>query len=361
MKQQIQAALTHVVLPKHAKNVIEEQLVADIHIHQSEVTIVILLDKNENSFKSAIAGTVRDAIARFVDKKLDVKVTYQEKQSADYQGYGIGKVKNIIAVASGKGGVGKSTITANLAIALMQTGASVGLIDADIFGPSVPKMFGVEGATPFGNKVGEKDTIIPVEKWGIKMLSIGFFVQADDAVVWRGPMAGNALKQLIHDTEWGELDYLLIDLPPGTSDIHLTIVQTLPLTGAVIVTTPQDIALIDAIKGIDFFRKDSINVPILGLVENMAWFTPAELPNNKYYIFGKGGGEALCKKMDMPFLGAVPIIQSLREGGDQGEPAALSNRNDLGIIFAQIARIVEEQLIIRKNQLPPSQQVQMKY
>lgn len=269
------------------------------------------------------------------------------------------KVKNIIAIASGKGGVGKSTIASNLAIALSKSGAAVGLIDADIYGPSIPKMFNVEGQRPMVRKIDGVDIIEPIENYGIKILSIGFFINPDDALVWRGPMATNALKQLIRQSNWGELDYLLVDLPPGTSDIHLTLVQEVPVTGAIIVSTPQEVALADAVKGISMFLGDKINVPVLGLVENMSWFTPAELPDNKYYIFGKEGCKNLAEKKNIPLLGQIPIIQSICEDGDAGKPSVLNENSIVGKAFLKMADQVADQVAIRNATLDPTKKVEI--
>ena len=269
-------------------------------------------------------------------------------------------VKNIIAMASGKGGVGKSTIAVNLAIAMAKTGAKVGLIDADIFGPSIPKMFGEEAAHPLIEDIDGRDMIIPIEKFGVKILSIGFFSNQETALIWRGPVASNALKQMIIQGLWGELDYILIDLPPGTSDIHLTVVQTLPVTGSVIVTTPQDVALADVIKGVSMFQSKSIDVPVLGIVENMSWFTPAELPENKYYIFGKDGGKNLAQKMGIPLLGQIPIVMSIREGGDTGIPVAWNNDSAVGNAFSELAINVIQQLEYRNENLKPTERVHVK-
>jgi ATP-binding protein involved in chromosome partitioning len=270
------------------------------------------------------------------------------------------QVKNVIAVSSGKGGVGKSTVAANLAIALSKLGYKVGLLDADIFGPSVPKMFQVEDERPYAENIGGRDLIIPVEKYGIKLLSIGFFVNPDTATLWRGGMASNALKQLVGDANWGELDYFVLDTPQGTSDIHLTLLQTLAITGAVIVSTPQQVALADARKGIDMYMNDKVNVPILGLVENMAWFTPAELPENKYYIFGKEGTKQLAEEMNVPLLGQIPLVQSICESGDKGTPVALDEQTITGRAFLQLAAAVVRQVDKRNIEMAPTQVVGVK-
>ena len=268
-------------------------------------------------------------------------------------------MKNVIGVSSGKGGVGKSTVAANLAVSLAKLGYKVGLLDADIFGPSVPKMFQVEDARPVAENIGGRDLIVPIEKYGIKLLSIGFFVDPDQATLWRGGMASNALKQLIGDADWGELDYFLIDLPPGTSDIHLTVVQTLALTGAIVVSTPQAVALADARKGINMFTNDKVNVPILGLVENMAWFTPAELPENKYYIFRKEGAKRLAEEMNVPLLGQIPIVQSICESGDKGTPVALDENTVTGRAFLQLAAAVVRQVDRRNMEMAPTRIVEV--
>lgn len=267
------------------------------------------------------------------------------------------EVKNIIAVSSGKGGVGKSTVAANLAVALALQGHKVGLLDADIFGPSQPKMFNVEEARPYMVEVGGRELIEPAANYGVKLLSIGFFINKEDAVLWRGAMASNALKQLIGDANWGDLDYFLIDLPPGTSDIHLTMVQTLAITGAIVVSTPQEVALADARKGISMFTGEKINVPVLGLVENMSWFTPAELPENKYYLFGKEGGKRLAEELNIPLLGQIPIVQSICEGGDSGKPVALNPDSITGQAFQKLAENVVKQIDYRNEHLDPTKRV----
>lgn len=349
--------LNKIPSPIDNKDILSSGIVKNVEVIDSIINIELELNEKLIKFKSGIESTIIDALKRQLQlNESDIKIKTTKKQiDISNQVGGIGKVNNIIAVASGKGGVGKSTITANLAISLAKKGYKVGLIDADIFGPSIPKMFGVEGETPYARKEGDRDLVIPIEKYGIKLLSIGFFIKASDAVAWRGPVASSALKQLINDGDWGELDFILFDLPPGTSDIQLTLVQSIAIDGAIIVSTPQDIALIDAIKGIDFFRKDKINVPILGLIENMSWFTPEELPNNKYYIFGQGGCKQLSEDKKIPFLGHIPIVQNIREGGDKGIPAAEVDNSMLQNIFFEITDNVIQQLEIRKSSLPPTE------
>jgi ATP-binding protein involved in chromosome partitioning len=268
-------------------------------------------------------------------------------------------VKNILAVASGKGGVGKSTVAVNLAVALAKMGTKVGLLDADIYGPSIPKMLGVENERPEIKKINGKELIIPIEKYGVKMLSIGFFVRPEDALIWRGAMATSALNQFIKDTDWGELDYFIIDLPPGTGDIHLTMVQTVPVTAAVIVSTPQDVALADALRGVSMFKADKIEVPVIGFIENMSWFSPEELPNNKYYIFGKDGLKKLAEKTGIPLLGQIPIVQSIRESGDDGRPAALDSNSISGKAFDDLSQNVAEKMEERNKTLKPTQKVKI--
>ena len=266
-------------------------------------------------------------------------------------------MSEVIVITSGKGGVGKSTIASNLAVALARQGYKVGLLDADIFGPSAPTMFNIEDTEVYTENIGGRDLILPVERYGVKILSIGFFVRKNDAVLWRGGMASNALKQLITDAAWGELDYFVLDLPPGTSDIHLTLVQTLAITGAIVVTTPQEVALADARKGISMFTGDKVNVPILGLVENMSWFTPAELPENKYYLFGKEGGKRLAEELNIPLLGQIPIVQSICEGGDSGKPVALNPDSITGQAFQKLAENVVKQIDYRNEHLDPTKRV----
>ena len=357
-------ALKHVVHPSKGKDIVELGMVEDdIRINGKRISFSLLFDRANDPMVAPIKKACVKAIKTYVGEDAEiegniyVKVKPREKVVA---GTPLSEVKNIIAVASGKGGVGKSTVTSNLAVALAQAGYSVGLLDADIYGPSVPIMFDTVQARPVIEKIDNHDRIIPVEKYGVKLLSIGYFVNPEDALVWRGAMATNALKQLITDGNWGELDYLLIDLPPGTSDIHLTLVQTLSVTGVVIVTTPQPVALADAVKGVSMFTGKNINVPVLGLVENMAWFTPAELPENKYFIFGKDGGRQLAEKLSIPLLGQIPVVQGIREGGDNGQPAALQVDSMMGLAFAGLAERVVAAVEHRNASMEATQVVQIK-
>lgn len=335
-------ALATVTYAGTKKNIIESNMLADdIRIDGMKVQFTLIFPRNTDPFLKSTLKAAEAAIHYHVSK--DVQVTINTEFTSKPRpevGKLLPQVKNIIAVSSGKGGVGKSTVAANLAISLARLGYKVGLLDADIFGPSVPKMFDVEDARPFAVEKDGRNLIEPIEKYGIKLLSIGFFVNPDTATLWRGGMASNALKQLIADADWGELDYFVLDTPPGTSDIHLTLLQTLAITGAVIVSTPQNVALADARKGIDMYQNDKVNVPILGLVENMAWFTPAELPKNKYYIFGKEGCKNLAKEMNVPLLAQIPLVQSICENGDQGTPAALDVNTITGQAFINLAQAV---------------------
>ena len=315
-------------------------MVQQLEIEGNKISFSLVFNKENTTNIANLKKQCVETIEKELGEQVEIRGNIKAMTVEDENEKPLSKVKNIIAIASGKGGVGKSTVASNLAVALANSGAKVGLVDADIFGPSLPKMFNAEGARPEVTKRNGTEIITPIEKYGVKMLSIGFFVNPEDALVWRGPMATNALTQLLMQGDWGELDYLLIDLPPGTSDIHLTLVQSVAVTGAVIVSTPQDVALADAIKGINMFKGKKINVPVLGLVENMAWFTPAELPDNKYYIFGKGGCEELAKKFDMKLLAQIPIVQSIREGGDSGLPVAADTDSVLGKIFSELAKNV---------------------
>ena len=356
-------ALATVRYPGTGKNIVEAGMVEDnIRIDGMKVSFSLIFEKPTDPFMKSIIKAAETAILTYVDKGVDIVGNISIKtiqQARPEPGFLLPEVKNIIAISSGKGGVGKSTVAANLAVALAKNGYNVGLLDADIFGPSVPKMFQVEDARPYAETIDGRDLIIPVEKYGLKLLSIGFFVDPDQATLWRGGMASNALKQLIADANWGALDYFLIDLPPGTSDIHLTIVQNLAITGAVVVSTPQEVALADARKGINMFTNDKVNVPILGLVENMAWFTPAELPENKYYLFGREGAKRLAGEMNVPLLGQIPIVQSICEGGDNGLPVALNDDTLTGQAFAALADNVVRQIELRNATMAPTRIVEV--
>jgi ATP-binding protein involved in chromosome partitioning len=327
-QEQILSALSNVQEPDLGKDLVTLNMVKDIVIDGNQVSFTVVLTTPACPMKDMMRGACENAVKLLVNKEALVKVNFTSHTSTNRKDSGqvLPKVKNIIAVMSGKGGVGKSTIAANLALALAQGNAKVGLMDADIYGPSVPIMFGVRGERPMMMNMGdEKAKIVPLERYGIKLMSIGLLVDEKNAVVWRGPMASSAIKQFVTDVFWDELDYLVIDMPPGTGDIHLTLLQTVPVTGAVIVTTPQDVALADAKKGIAMFGQAQIRVPIIGLIENMSYFTPAELPNNKYYIFGKDGGKKLAEEYELPLLGQIPLVQSIREGGDTGVPVMMGN------------------------------------
>lgn len=354
-------ALATVRYPGTGKNLVEAEMIADnIRIDGMKVSFSLIFEKPTDPFMKSILKAAEAAIHAYVSPEVEVTIATESRQAARPEpGKLLPQVKNIIAVSSGKGGVGKSTVAANLAVALAKQGYKVGLLDADIFGPSVPKMFQVEDARPYAEQIDGRDLIVPVEKYGLKLLSIGFFVDPDQAALWRGGMASNALKQLIADADWGELDYFILDTPPGTSDIHLTLVQTLGITGAVIVSTPQEVALADARKGINMYTNDKVNVPILGLVENMAWFTPAELPENKYYLFGKEGVKRLSEEMNVPLLGQIPIVQSICEGGDNGAPVALNENTITGRAFEELAANVVEQVDIRNKELAPTRIVEV--
>jgi ATP-binding protein involved in chromosome partitioning len=356
-------ALEKVRYPGTGKNIVEMGMIEDdMRIEENKVSFSIIFEKPNDPFMKSLIKAAEAAIQTYVGENIDIKgnINIKTKQPPKPAPVSLlPGVKNIVAISSGKGGVGKSTVSANLAVALAKLGYKVGLLDADIFGPSIPKMFQTEEVKPYMEKVGERELIVPVEQYGVKILSIGFFVNPKDALVWRGTMASNALKQLITDAHWGELDYFLLDLPPGTSDIHLTLVQTLAVTGVVIVTTPQEVALADARKGISMFTGEKINVPVLGLVENMAWFTPAELPENKYYIFGKEGGRRLAGEMYIPLLGQIPIVQSICEGGDSGIPVALNN-SITGEAFRLLAAKFVEQVDFRNKNLTATHRVEVR-
>ncbi len=360
-KEDILKSLATVEEPDLKQDLVSLNMIRDVGVEGKQIHFTVILTTPACPLKELIKQRCREAIHRDlggdweIHIEMDAQVTSTRSKAPL-----LPEVKNIIAIASGKGGVGKSTVSSNLAVALARSGAKVGLLDADIFGPSQPVMFGVEEEKPLVKQVEGKNMIIPIEKYGVKIISMGFLSPAESAVVWRGPMASKALTQFIGDTAWGELDYLLVDLPPGTSDIHLTLVQTVPVTGAVIVTTPQKVALADALKGIAMFRQGQIQVPILGLIENMAYFTPAELPDNKYYIFGKEGGKTLAQNNVLPFLGEVPLVQAIREGGDQGVPAVAQGEGIQQKAFSQIAEALAQQVAIRNASLKKTERVEIK-
>ncbi|MFO7788935.1 MAG: P-loop NTPase [Bacteroidota bacterium] len=370
-KNNVLKTLQDVLYPGNGKNIVELNMIDNLGVEGKTVKFDLIFEKDSDPFiasvKQACVKTLEEAFGKDnIDIKGNItakskKVTKEAKVNTDVGKNGLGKVKNIIAVASGKGGVGKSTVAVNLAVAMAMHGYKVGLIDADIFGPSMPKMFGLEDEKPRGKKEDGKDWILPFEKFGVKMLSVGFFVDKNSALVWRGPMASNALKQLLNDTDWGELDYMICDLPPGTSDIHLTLVQTVAVTGAVIVSTPQEVALADARKGIGMFGTKGIEVPVLGLIENMSWFTPEELPDNRYYIFGKEGCKKLAEESGVPLLGQIPLVQSIREGGDEGKPASTDLNSITGKAFEETAVEMMKQVDIRNKEKPATKRVDVKH
>jgi ATP-binding protein involved in chromosome partitioning len=353
----ISDTLKRILFPGSGKNIVELEMVQEIRIAGNRISFSLIFQAENDPATGPVSEACVDEIRR--EYGNDYEVTVTPKSAGRMTPPVLPGVKNIIAIASGKGGVGKSTMAVNLAVALASQGARVGLLDADIFGPSIPKMFGEEDAKPSFEKIDGRDRIVPIEKFGVKFLSIGFFANKNDALIWRGPVASNALKQLMMEGNWGELDFLLVDLPPGTSDIHLTLVQTVAVTAAVIVTTPQDVALADVIKGVSMFNSKSINVPVLGIIENMSWFTPAELPDSRYYIFGKDGGKELAGKMGLPLLGQIPLVISIREGGDNGLPAARDNESVTGMAFEKLASEIILQLEHRNIYFEPTQKVKV--
>lgn len=349
--EQVLAALRNVEDPDLKKDLVTLNMIKDLKIADKEISFTLELTTPACPMKDMLTNACLNAVKYFVaqDAVVHINVTSRVTKPADTAQ--LRDIRNIILVSSGKGGVGKSTVASNLAVSLAANGAKVGLIDADIYGPSVPMMFGVSDAKPSARETADgKTLIIPVEKYGIKLLSLGFFANPDQPVPWRGPMASNAVKQLFNDADWGELDYLIVDLPPGTGDIHITITQSFPIAGAVIVTTPQQVALADTRKGLLMFKMQGINIPVLGVIENMAYFTPEELPDNRYYIFGKDGGKALADSFDVPFLGEIPIVQSITESGDSGKPVALNEGSVLAACFSEIAGRVAQQVAINNAQ-----------
>jgi len=362
-REQILETLGKVRYPEKNNDIVSLNMVSDLLVEGKKISFTLIFPNANSPFEKSLVKACEATIKALAGPDAEINIKTAGKVAVAPMGGEPEKplktVKNIIAVASGKGGVGKSTVSVNLAVALAKTGAKVAILDADIYGPSIPKMFKAEDMRPGIEKINGKDTIIPVENYGVKMLSIGFFVNPDDALIWRGSMATNALKQLINDAQWGDLDFMILDLPPGTGDIHLTMVQTIPVTGAIIVSTPQDVAIADAIKGISMFKNETINVPLLGFVENMSWFTPEELPDNKYYLFGKEGVKNLAEERNIKLLGQIPIVQSIREGGDNGEPAALDENSVTGKAFKDLAVNVVEALELRNTTMEETKKVEI--
>jgi ATP-binding protein involved in chromosome partitioning len=361
-RKEILKALETITIAGEGKNMVESGAVANVITFGDEVVVDLLLHTPAMHIKKRaeddIKKTIHDLVSPEAKVKVNIKVEAKENPN-EIKGKAIPGIKNIIAVASGKGGVGKSTVTANLAVTLAKMGFAVGVLDADIYGPSMPIMFDVENEKPISITVDGKSKMKPIESYDIKILSIGFFTAPSQAVIWRGPMAAKALNQMIFDADWGELDFMLIDLPPGTGDIHLSIMQSLPITGAVVVSTPQAVALADAKKGVAMFMQDNINVPVLGIIENMAYFTPEELPENKYYIFGQEGAKNLAEDLNVPFLGEVPIVQSIREAGDYGRPAALQTASAIEKVFEEITRNVVQEVVNRNDSLPATEAIKI--
>ena len=362
-RKEILSALETITIAGEGKNMVESGAVKNVLIFGNEVTVDLLIATPAMHIKKRAEDDIKKLIHEKFSPdavvKVNIKVETPTQNPNEIKGKAIPGISNIIAVASGKGGVGKSTVTANLAVTLAKMGFKVGVLDADIYGPSMPIMFDVENEKPISVTVDGKSKMKPVESYEIKILSIGFFTSPSQAVIWRGPMASKALNQMIFDADWGQLDFMLIDLPPGTGDIHLSIMQSLPITGAVVVSTPQAVALADAKKGVSMFLSDSINVPVLGIIENMAYFTPEELPNNKYYIFGKEGAKNLAADLQVPFLGEVPLVQSIREAGDYGRPAALQTASVIERVFEEITRNVVQETVNRNQSLPPTEAIKI--
>jgi ATP-binding protein involved in chromosome partitioning len=360
-KKDILKALETITIAGEGKNMVESGAIANILTFGDEVVVDLVLHTPAMHIKKRAEDDIKKAILELVSPEAKIKINSKVEvpDKPEIKGKSIPGIKNIIGVASGKGGVGKSTVTANLAVTLAKMGFSVGILDADIYGPSMPIMFDVEGEKPVSVTVDGKSKMKPVESYEVKILSIGFFTSPSQAVIWRGPMASKALNQMIFDADWGELDFMLVDLPPGTGDIHLSIVQALPITGVVIVSTPQAVALADAKKGVSMFMSEAINVPVLGIIENMAYFTPEELPENKYYIFGKEGAKDLAEDLGVPFLGEIPIVQSIREAGDYGRPAAMQTASPIEHIFDEVTRNVVQEVVSRNENLPATEAVKI--
>ena len=360
-RKEILKALETITIAGEGKNMVESGAIANVVTFGDEVVVDLVLHTPAMHIKKRAEDDIKKTILEKVSAEAKIKINSKVEvpDKPEVKGKAIPGIKNIIAVASGKGGVGKSTVTANLAVSLAKMGFSVGVLDADIYGPSMPIMFDVENEKPISIEVDGKSKMKPIESYEVKMLSIGFFTSPSQAVIWRGPMASKALNQMIFDANWGELDFMLIDLPPGTGDIHLSIMQSLPVTGAVVVSTPQAVALADARKGVAMFLSDAINVPVLGIIENMAYFTPEELPENRYYIFGKEGARNLATDLNVPFLGEVPIVQSIREPGDYGRPAALQTGSIIGTVFENITRNVVQETVNRNESLPATEAIKI--
>jgi len=362
-RKEILKALETISVAGDGSNMVESGVVQNVMTFSDEVVVDLVLSTPALHIKKRaevdVMKVIHEKVYEKAKVKVNIKVQAPEKKQPEIKGKAIPGIKNIIAVASGKGGVGKSTVTSNIAVTLSKMGFKVGILDADIYGPSTPMMFDVEAERPLSVNVNGKSKMKPVENYGVKILSIGFFTKPNQAVVWRGPMAAKALNQMIFDADWGELDFMLIDLPPGTGDIHLSIMQSLPITGSVIVSTPQNVALADAKKGVAMFQQESINVPVLGIVENMAYFTPEELPDNKYYIFGQEGAKNLSEDLKVPFLGEIPLVQSLRESGDIGRPAALQTATPLESAFEEITRNMVQETVNRNKDLPPTEAIKI--
>ncbi|SEF47740.1 Mrp/NBP35 family ATP-binding protein [Flavobacterium urumqiense] len=360
-RKEILKALETITIAGEGKNMVESGAIANVVTFGDEVVVDLVLHTPAMHIKKRAEDDIKKTILELVspDAKIKINSKVEVPDKPEIKGKSIPGIKNIIGVASGKGGVGKSTVTANLAVSLAKMGFSVGILDADIYGPSMPIMFDVENEKPISVMVDGKSKMKPVESYEVKILSIGFFTAPSQAVIWRGPMASKALNQMIFDADWGELDFMLVDLPPGTGDIHLSIVQSLPITGVVIVSTPQAVALADAKKGVSMFMSEAINVPVLGIIENMAYFTPEELPENKYYIFGKEGARNLAEDLDVPFLGEVPIVQSIREAGDYGRPAAMQTGSVIETVFEEITRNVVQEVVRRNESLPATEAVKI--
>jgi len=364
-KSDVLKALEKITVPGEGKNMVESGAVTNIMVFGDEVVVDVTINNPSLQARKKTEVEILKAIHAEVYEKAKIKINVKVDAAAakpktnEIKGKPLPGIKNIIAVASGKGGVGKSTVTANLAVTLAKMGFKVGLLDADIYGPSMPIMFDVAQEKPLAVNIDGKSKMKPVESYGVKLLSIGFFTQPNQAVIWRGPMASKALNQMIFDAHWGEIDFMLIDLPPGTGDIHLSIMQAMPVTGAVVVSTPQEIALADARKGVAMFQQDSINVPVLGIVENMAYFIPEELPENKYYIFGKEGAKHLAEDLKIPFLGEIPLVQSIREAGDVGRPAAMQTGTPIEAAFEKLTKSVVQEVVKRNTALPPTEAIKI--